>query len=217
MFTGLVEGRGIVSDIRSDGAAIRLVIGVPDAGSDERPQPDESVALDASFDGGQLGESVAINGCCLTVVEIEGDCWSFQAGPETLAKTNLGELLKGQLVNLERSLPAGGRLGGHFVLGHVDGVAEVVAIEQDGEWITFWFEVSNQLAELMIPKGSVAVDGVSLTVVDVERDRFSVALIPHTLEVTTLGTRQVGDRVNIETDVLGKYVKKLLGLQQHEQ
>ena len=198
MFTGLVEGRGIVSDIRSEGAAVRLVIQVPDA-----------------FTGGgkrdAIGASVAINGCCLTVVDVDGGRWAFQAGTETLSKTNLGRLKPGDPVNLERSLPVDGRLGGHFVQGHVDGTGEVDAVDRDGEWVTMWFRVHEALAAQMVPKGSVAVDGISLTVVDVERDRFSVALIPHTLEVTTLGVRQAGDSVNVETDILGKYVAKFLG------
>lgn len=137
--------------------------------------------------------------------------WTFQAGEETLSKTNLGQLQLGDAVNLERSLPANGRLGGHFVLGHVDGVGTVDSIDQSGDWVTMWFRVPASLGELMVSKGSVAVDGVSLTLVNVEPNRFSVALIPHTLAVTTLGQRQVGDAVNLETDVLGKYVKKFVG------
>ncbi len=194
MFTGLVEDRGTVHAIRSEGAAIRLEIDVP-----------ESLA-----GGCQVGDSVAINGCCLTVVDIEANRWAFQAGEETLSKTNLGDFKPGVFVNLERSLPVDARLGGHFVLGHVDGVAQVASIESDGEWVTMWFAVSDDLARLMVTKGSVAVDGISLTIVDIETDRFSVALIPHTLDVTTLGIREVGDRINIETDILGKYVQKLM-------
>ena len=200
MFTGLVEGRGVVTKIDPEGTAIRLGITVPRelSGDDERSS------------GCHFGESVAINGCCLTVVEVEGNCWSFQAGDETLSKTNLGDLSEGDPVNLERPLPVDGRLGGHFVQGHIDGVGEVASIETDGEWTTIWFRVSGELSRLMVPKGSVAVDGVSLTVVTVEKERFSVALIPHTLEVTTLGIRRIGDKVNIETDILGKYVQKFL-------
>lgn len=161
----------------------------------------------------QIGNSVAINGCCLTVVAINGQQWSFEAGTETLSRTNLGRFAPGDPVNLERALPAAGRLGGHFVQGHVDGVGEVATIERDGEWTTIWFRVPEHLTAQMVPKGSITVDGVSLTLVNVERDRFSVALIPHTLSVTTLGTRRVGDAVNIETDILGKYVQKFLSLQ----
>lgn len=197
MFTGLVEGRGIISDIRSEGAAIRLVIRVPDL-----------FTLDNARE--TIGASVAINGCCLTVVDIDGNQWAFQAGTETLSKTNLGRLKTGDTVNLERSLPVNGRIGGHFVQGHVDGTGEVAAVDRDGEWVTMWFRVPESLAAQMVAKGSVAVDGISLTIVAVERERFSVALIPHTLDVTTLGVRKVGDAVNIETDILGKYVAKLM-------
>lgn len=157
-----------------------------------------------------MGDSIAINGCCLTVVDLSDGQWGFQAGTETLSKTNLGRLRAGDPVNLERSLPVDGRIGGHFVQGHVDGVGHVERIEKEGEWVKMWFQVPEFLARLMVPKGSVAVDGVSLTVVDAEPERFSIALIPHTLEVTTLGVRNVGDTVNIETDILGKYVQKLL-------
>jgi riboflavin synthase len=198
MFTGLVEGLGRVTGIETEPAGIRLSVTPPD-----------SMTLDAT-DRCQLGDSVAINGCCLTVIDLQPGCWSFQAGTETLSKTSLGRLQSGDPVNLERSLPVNGRLGGHFVQGHVDGVGQVDVIAREGDWVTMWFRVPADLARLMVPKGSVAVDGISLTVVNVETDRFSVALIPHTLSVTTLGARQVGDRVNIETDILGKYVQKLL-------
>ncbi len=200
MFTGLVEGLGIVQTIVPETAGLRLVIAPP-----------ALMVSGPAMDRCQIGDSVAINGCCLTVVEIKQDCWSFQAGTETLSKTNLGRLQAGALVNLERSLPVNGRLGGHFVQGHVDGVGSVDSIDREGEWVMMWFRVPEQLARLMVPKGSVAVDGISLTVVNVEPARFSVALIPHTLAMTTLGQRQASDPVNIETDILGKYVQRLLG------
>jgi riboflavin synthase len=208
MFTGLVAGRGVVRDVRPEAAGsssvapspadipIRLTIRVPaDFGSD-----------------GRLGESVCINGCCLTAVAFEaaGEDWAFQAGSETLSKTNLGGLRSGDVVNLERALPADGRLGGHIVQGHVDGVGQVERTERDGEWVMMWFRGPESLIDQLVPKGSVAVDGVSLTVVNVERGRFSVALVPHTLNVTTLGVRRPGDSVNLETDILGKYVQKYL-------
>lgn len=202
MFTGLVEGLGRVAALQTEPAGIRLVVAPP-----------APMLSGAEGDRCQLGDSVAINGCCLTVIEIKHDCWSFQAGTETLSKTNLGRLKVGDSVNLERSLPVNGRLGGHFVQGHVDGVGQVDVIDRDGDWVTMWFRVPEALAKLMVAKGSVAVDGISLTLVNVEQDRFSVALIPHTLAATTLGDRGVGDPVNIETDILGKYVQKLLGAQ----
>ena len=157
----------------------------------------------------RVGGSVAINGCCLTVVEAPPGEWAFEAGPETLRRTNLGELNEGSLVNLERSLAVGDLLGGHFVTGHVDGVGTVGRRDDDGDWTTMWFRYPAALAGQLASKGSIAVDGVSLTLVDVEADQFSVALIPHTLQVTTLGRRQVGDRVNLESDLLAKYVERL--------
>ena len=199
MFTGLVEGQGTIQAIVPEGDAIRLDVLIPSLMTDSL----------------EIGASVAINGCCLTVVSLsgpsdEGVIAAFQAGTETLSKTNLGNLASGHVVNLERSLTANARLGGHFVQGHVDGVGRVAEIDRDGEWVTMWFRIHASLARFLVPKGSVAVDGISLTVVNVEADRFSVALIPHTLEVTTLGTRSVDDPVNIETDILGKYVDRML-------
>lgn len=198
MFTGLVEGRGTLAGIEDLGNAVRL-----------------AVRLSENMLEGEnhVGESVCINGCCLTVVGIDGDILLFDAGPETLKKTNLGSLKVGDSVNLERALPVDGRLGGHFVQGHIDGVGSVVEIQEDGEWTTIWFQANEELCELMVPKGSIAIDGISLTLVDVEANRFSVALIPHTLEVTTLGICDVGQQVNLETDILGKYTKKLLTME----
>ena len=198
MFTGLVEGQGTVRELVAEGDALRLVIEVPPEFESDAP----------------LGASVALNGCCLTLVDAHARCWSFQAGTETLSKTNLGRLRVGDPLNLERALPANARLGGHFVQGHVDGVGTVASRDVSGDWTTMWFNLPRELAAFLVPKGSVAVDGISLTVVAAEAERFSVALIPHTLQVTTLGVRQVGDLVNIETDILGKYVHKFLGLAQ---
>lgn len=157
-----------------------------------------------------LGDSVCVNGCCLTVVDKSGDTFDFQAGSETLSRTNLGKLEPGDRVNLEGSLCVGDQLGGHYVTGHIDGLGLVDERDEEGEWAKFWFRVPNSLTRQMASKGSVTVDGISLTLVDVESERFSVALIPHTLSETTLGFRQVGDRVNIETDILAKYVEKML-------
>lgn len=198
MFTGLVEALGIVAAVKAEsGGGLLFVIEVPPAWT-------------GTLGAGTLGESVAINGCCLTAIALEGNRWSFQAGTETLSKTNLGELQPGNRVNLERALPANGRLGGHFVQGHVDGTGTVAGIERDGDWTTMWFQAPEPLLPQMVPKGSIAIDGVSLTVVEIVEDRFSVALIPHTLAVTTLGEFQEGRRINLETDILGKYVQRLM-------
>lgn len=193
LFTGLVEEKGTVKAILLQGKAA-----------------DIQVDGQLISDGAELGDSIAVNGCCLTVVAIDGAALTFQAGEETLKRTNLGELTTGSEVNLERSLQVGQRMGGHYVSGHVDGLGVVDERTQDGEWAKFWFRVSSDLTIQMASKGSVTVDGISLTLVDVELDRFSVALIPHTLDVTTLGRRNIGDTVNIETDLLAKYVQQQL-------
>ena len=198
MFTGLVESLGTVRSLADEADAIRIVVEVPPSFLENAP-PSK-----------RLGDSVAINGCCLTVVEADSVLWSFQAGHETLAKTNLGRLQISDAVNLERAMPAGGRFGGHIVQGHVDGVGRVTAIDSRTEFADYTFEVPASLAAQMVEKGSVAVDGISLTLVRVTATSFQVMLIPHTLAVTTLGRRKVGDEVNIETDVLAKYVAKML-------
>jgi len=172
------------------------------------------VVRDADIAGrAELGASIAVNGCCLTVVEIDGAGIAFQAGAETLSRTNLGKLVAGDKVNLETSLKMGDELGGHLVTGHIDGLATVDERKDDADWSAFWFRVPGKLTRQMASKGSVTVDGVSLTVVDVEDERFSVALIPHTLGMTTLGSRRAGDTVNIETDILAKYVERQLHIQ----
>jgi riboflavin synthase len=157
-----------------------------------------------------IGESVAVNGCCLTVVRSEGESFDFQAGPETLLRTNLGTRRSGDVINLELSLRVGDRLGGHFVQGHVDTTAVLTERRTEGEWEFLRFRLDRAWTALMVPKGSIAVDGVSLTLVDVGPDWFSVMLIPHTLAVTTLGKLNVGDHVNIEADMLAKHVRKLM-------
>ena len=193
MFTGLVQSLAEVAAIEPEGPGVRLVVREP------------TVATKAT-----VGDSVAVNGCCLTVVEISDEKISFQAGEETLLRTNLSELRSGAQVNLEASLRVGDQLGGHYVTGHIDAVGTLDERRDDADWSTMWFWVPAILMRQIASKGSVAVDGVSLTVVEVEPERFSVALIPHTLAMTTLGTRSAGDRVNIETDVLAKYVERQL-------
>ena len=199
MFTGLVEEKGTVRQLKTSNSACDLSI--------EAPLVSEDVSI---------GDSIAINGCCLTVVSINGKLLTFQAGSETLGRTNLGQLQPESAVNLERSLQVGQRMGGHYVSGHVDTLGTVDERNDDGEWAEFWFRVPAELTKQMAPKGSVTVDGISLTIVNVESDRFSVALIPHTLDVTTLGGRNVGDQVNIETDVLAKYVQAQLAGQKQK-
>ncbi|MEN1680798.1 MAG: riboflavin synthase [Planctomycetota bacterium] len=191
MFTGLVQRHAEVLALEAEGPGVRLTVSGGELAT-----------------GARVGDSIALNGCCLTVVRVEGDALSFQAGGETLSRTNLGQLAAGHRVNLETSLRVGDPLGGHYVTGHIDALATVDDIREEGEWSYHWFRVPAELTRQMASKGSVAVDGVSLTLVDVEAERFSIALIPHTLSVTTLGARAVGDTVNIETDVLANYVAK---------
>lgn len=195
MFTGLVEALGTVAARTTEGPGDRLEVICPDIAPELVP-----------------GESVAVNGACLTVVARDEKSFHFQVGPESLRRTNLGELVPGDWVNLERSLRLSDRLGGHFVQGHIDGVGSIDQRLPQGEWVMVWFRCPQALAAQMVPKGSVAVDGISLTLVDVEAERFSVALIPHTLAHTTLGLKQPGAAVNLETDLLAKYVWKALQL-----
>jgi riboflavin synthase len=164
-----------------------------------------------------LGESIAVNGTCLTVKEISGKIVSFDVSGETLKKTTLGKLRSSENVNIERALRVGDRLGGHFVTGHVDGIGTVKGKKQSADQCTMSFSVEKRLADMMIKKGSVAIDGISLTIVDLADDAFSVALIPYTLASTTLGFKKVGDPVNIEIDMMGKWIKKLLANTQEEE
>ena len=193
MFSGIVEKLGSVREIQEQPPGVRLTLEVG-------PMAEEVA----------IGESVAINGCCLTAIESGPDWLVFEAGEETRARTNLGALRQNGLVNIERSMRLSDRLSGHFVTGHVDAVGNLEERIDDGDWSTCWFQMPPRLASQMASKGSVAVDGVSLTLVDVDEKRFSVALIPHTLQVTTLGQLQLGDPVNLETDVLAKYVQQQL-------
>jgi len=193
MFTGIVETVGIIEGIEPGDDLTRLVVGA------------ESIA-----DGMKLGDSVAVNGGCLTVTSIRDGRFAFEAIPETLERTSLGDLKVGARVNLERAMRAGDRLDGHIVQGHVDGVGTVRQAIQDGNDVRLQIDCDPELADCVVEKGSIAVDGVSLTVAALLPSGFEVALIPHTLEVTTLSDRQPHDRVNLEVDVLGKYVKRYL-------
>lgn len=194
MFTGLVEVLGRIERVVDENPGKRLLLVWP--------------GLDSAM---AIGESIAVNGCCLTVVAGEGERFEVQVGPETLLRTNLGNQRAGDCVNFERSLRAGDRLGGHFVQGHIDTTAVLLERRQEGEWEFLAFTLDPTWTRLLVSKGSIAVDGVSLTLVDVWSDGFSVMLIPHTLAITTLGLLKPGDRVNIETDILAKHVAKLLG------
>jgi riboflavin synthase len=193
MFTGLVEETGEVVAIDRIGKTATITI-----------------RADAVAAGATPGDSVAINGCCLTVIATDGGLLTFEAVPETIARTGLGSLTPGGRVNLERPLAAGARLGGHFVQGHVDGIGTVRAVTPDENAVVIEIEVPPELRRYITEKGSVAVDGVSLTVASVGLDSFTVWTIPHTRAITTLGERLPGDTVNLECDILAKYVETLL-------
>ena len=193
MFTGIVETIGIIEGVEPGDDLTRLVVGA------------ESIA-----DGMKLGDSVAVNGGCLTVTSIRDGRLSFEAVRETMECTSLGDLKVGARVNLERAMRAGDRLDGHIVQGHVDGVGTVRQMVREGNDVRLQIDCDPELADCVVEKGSIAVDGVSLTVAALLPSGFEVALIPHTLEVTTLRDRQPHDRVNLEVDVLGKYVKRYL-------
>lgn len=198
MFTGIVEELGIVEKIsRSGGPAVFTV----------RPLGRNIL------DGLKKGDSVSINGVCLTVIGTSKGNFSVEAIRETLNKTNLGELKEGEKVNLEGALVSGGKVSGHFVTGHVDGVGTLKSRSEEKGELLLEIKSQGDILEGIVPKGSVAVDGVSLTVARLKEDSFSVYIIPHTARATTLGARKAGDKVNLETDMLGKYAAKYAGRQ----
>jgi riboflavin synthase len=199
VFTGLIEDIGRIQKIASRRSGLELFIGC---------------SLPAAEL--QLGDSIAVDGACLTVTGIQAQGFAADVSPETLERTTLGKKRSGDRVNLERALRLGDRLGGHIVSGHIDAVAVLGAREKEGEFIRLVFGCPDQVLRYIIEKGSVAVDGISLTVNSVTARDFSVMIIPHTLEKTTLNDKKTGEPVNIENDIIGKYVEKLLGKQSAE-
>ena len=193
MFTGIVEEIGTVAALTRDGGSARL-----------------HVRCDRVLDGTQLGDSISVSGCCLTVTSLPRDGFTADLMGETLDRTALGSLQPGATVNLERAMRADSRLGGHIVQGHVDGVAEVVDVEDADDWRIVTFRLAPGLATYLVEKGSITVDGCSLTVVEANATDFTIALIPHTTDVTTLGSKRAGDKVNLEVDLVAKYVERLL-------
>jgi riboflavin synthase len=193
VFTGLIREVGHVASVSGDAEGIRLEIDAPETSR-----------------GASVGDSIAIGGVCLTVVAMGGERLAFQAVPETLGRTSLGRLAAGSAVNLEPALRAGDALGGHFVQGHVDAVGSVRSTDPEGDGRRIWIDAPPDLLRYVVEKGSITVEGASLTVADLDPAGFAVALIPHTLEVTTFGALAAGDAVNLEVDVLAKYVERLL-------
>lgn len=192
MFTGIIEGLGSIVMF--------------DKKTSNRSAAKMKIKLDKIAKGLKVGDSVAINGVCLTAVNISKGITEFEMIGETIKKTNLGSLERGDQVNIERSLKVGERLEGHFVLGHVDGVGIISTIEKQINQVQIWIKIPKELSKHVIKKGSITIDGISLTIVDKLKDQFSVSIIPHTMQVTNLGYKKIGDKVNIETDILGKYI-----------
>ena len=200
MFTGIVKGMAVVTSTSKSRSGAETII---------------RVRLGKLGRGLKKGDSVCINGACLTATKLSNGEAEFEMVSETIRRTSLGQTRLGEMVNVERSLRVGDRLEGHFVLGHVDGTGIIEDIDKMSSETTIWINLDRELIKSVVPKGSIAVDGVSLTLVGVEDNRVSVSLIPHTLKVTTLGMRHRGDRVNIETDILGKYVMTNLAKRQN--
>jgi len=193
MFTGIIIGIGKVTKL--------------DQKTKNRSAIQMTVNLGKYAKGLKIGQSVAINGVCLSATKISKNNCIFEMIDETTKKTDLGNVKAGSTVNIERSLKVGDRLEGHFVLGHIDGVATITKIEKKPKEVKFWFKVPKKLTKYVVKKGSIALDGISLTVVDTKKDLASVCLIPHTIKVTNFKSKKVGDKLNIETDILGKYIK----------
>lgn len=196
MFTGIVEEVGTIYGMLTGSKA-------------------GSLHIKASLvrEGSKVGDSIAVNGVCLTVTQFTASGFVVDVMPETLNKTNLGELRYGDPVNLERAMSVGDRLGGHLVSGHVDGRGRILSKKQRENAVLYEIEAATDIQRYIIPRGSVTVDGISLTVVDVHANSFSLSIIPHTVTVTTLGKKNVGDHVNLENDLIGKYVERLLAVQ----
>ncbi len=193
MFTGIVEELGIVKTLRREAGAARLTI-----------------SASAVLESTAIGDSICVNGVCLTVVEMNRNDFSADVAVETLKVTNLGELKIGAKVNLERALQLSARIGGHLVSGHVDAVGRIREKREEGNGWRIFIDAPADVLRYIIKKGSIAVDGISLTIADVDTSGFSIAMIPHTAKLTTLGFKAAGDSVNLESDIIGKYVERLL-------
>ncbi|HZX48190.1 MAG TPA: riboflavin synthase [Nitrospirota bacterium] len=193
MFTGIIEELGTVKGVRRQSEGIRL-----------------SVTAKLVMDGMKTGDSIAVNGVCLTVTEFDNSSFTADVSGETVKRSNLGKQRAGDRVNLERPMKLSDRLGGHLVAGHVDGIGVVRGVEKKGGMLLFNFEVPTEIQQYLIQKGSIAIDGISLTVNEVKGNRYTVTVIPHTTEMTTLGFKKTGDMVNLEADMIGKYVERFI-------
>jgi len=193
MFTGIIEGLGTIKELQPAGQGKRI-----------------TVEADFVLDQTKIGDSLAVSGACLTAVSIAGKRFEVDVSPETLAKTTFGRAKIGERVNLERALRLGDRLDGHLVSGHIDGMGTVKSKRPAGNAVVFTISVAEPLLRYMIIKGSVAVDGISLTINDCDRNGFEVSIIPHTAKLTTIGFKNIGDLVNIETDMIGKYIERFI-------
>ena len=189
-FTGIIETVGVVAKCDASSLFIKA---------------------DKVLDGTHIGDSIAVNGVCLTVTRLTEGGFYADVMHETFYRSNLGELTAGSRVNLERAMAADGRFGGHIVSGHIDGRGKITKIKNDGNAVRFWITSDEKILRLIVEKGSIAIDGISLTVISVSDSDFSISIIPHTMGETTLGTKRVGDTVNLENDIIGKYVERLLG------
>lgn len=193
MFTGIIETIGTLAGVRPTGSGSRM-----------------EILADMDLSSTKIGDSIAVNGACLTAVELSGARFAVDVSPETMTRSTLGNIKPGTRVNLERAMRLTDRLDGHLVSGHIDGQGEIKYIRNHGNILVIGFMVDKALSRYMIQKGSIAVDGISLTINTCEENGFEVTIIPHTATITTLGFRKPGDRVNIETDIIGKYVEKFV-------
>jgi riboflavin synthase len=200
MFTGIIEGFGTIREIRPEGQGKRM-----------------TVDADFFLEQTKIGDSICVSGACLTVVMIDGKRFTVDVSPETLAKTTFKSAKIGDRVNLERALRLSDRIDGHLVSGHIDGIGAVTLKQNMGNAIIVSFKVPEFISHYMIQKGSVAVDGISLTVNNCGHDSFDVSIIPHTAKLTTIGFKKAGDLVNIETDMIGKYVERFVGDKHHDE
>jgi riboflavin synthase len=193
MFTGIIEEIGGLVNISGKGNALTLTIKAAKIMSDLKE-----------------GDSIAVNGVCLTVVMTQNDIFGVEVSSETLSRSNLGKLPIGEGVNLERALRVGDRLGGHQVSGHIDGVGKIVTLEREGEFVTVTVQSPPEVMKYVVPKGSIALDGISLTIASCREDRFQISIIPYTAKITTIGQKNIGCEVNLESDIIGKYIERFI-------